>query len=134
MDPQPLLTVRNVPVSSLWYQAVLGFRSGHGGGDYDQLMIGDRIVLQLQSWDPAMHRHLGDPELVPYGNGVALWFLAPDFDEAVRRIRGNRVDLIEGPKVNTKARRREIWLRDPDGYIVVLASRPGDVKLRTEAP
>jgi hypothetical protein len=29
--------------------------------------------------------------------------------------------------VNPNANHREIWLRDPDGYVVVLASAYGDV-------
>ena len=35
--------------------------------------------------------------------------------------------VLEGPKVNPAARHREIWLRDPDGYVVVLASAYGDL-------
>jgi hypothetical protein len=35
--------------------------------------------------------------------------------------------ILEGPKVNPNARQREIWLRDPDGYVVVLAGRYRDV-------
>ena len=31
--------------------------------------------------------------------------------------------LIEGPLENPRALQRELWVRDPDGYVVVLASR-----------
>jgi hypothetical protein len=34
---------------------------------------------------------------------------------------------IEGPMVNPNANHREVWFRDPDGYVVVLASAPGDL-------
>ena len=29
--------------------------------------------------------------------------------------------------MNPKARHLEYWVRDPDGYVVVLASRNGDI-------
>jgi hypothetical protein len=35
---------------------------------------------------------------------------------------------VEDPHVNTNANHRECWLRDPDGYVLVLASRPGDAR------
>lgn len=31
------------------------------------------------------------------------------------------------PRVNPLAKHRECWMRDPDGYTIVLASPPGDV-------
>ncbi len=39
MNPQLLITVRNIKVSSLWYQAVLGCQSGHGGSEYERLVL-----------------------------------------------------------------------------------------------
>jgi len=37
------------------------------------------------------------------------------------------VDILEGPRVNPNANHREVWLRDPEGYVVVLAGAYGDV-------
>ena len=37
------------------------------------------------------------------------------------------VEVLEGPHLNPNANHRELWLRDPDGYVVVLASAYGDV-------
>jgi hypothetical protein len=34
--------------------------------------------------------------------------------------------LIEEPHVNPAPRHREIWIRDPDGYVVVIASPDGE--------
>ena len=36
-------------------------------------------------------------------------------------------DILEEPHVNPNARHRECWLRDPDGYVVVLAGAEGDI-------
>jgi hypothetical protein len=69
-----------------------------------------------------MHPHLGDEELTSRGNGVVLWFQIDEFDPAIER-----VEFLEEPHVNTNAGHREAWIRDPDGYVVVLASAYGDV-------
>ena len=127
MEPQPLVAVRDVEASSLWYRELLGCKSGHGGPDYERLVSGDRIVLQLHRWDADDHPHMGDPESRPYGNGVLLWFRTDAFDAAVERARGLGADILEEPHVNPNARHRECWLRDPDGYVVVLAGVEGGI-------
>ncbi len=127
MRPQPLIAVRDVEASSRWYQRVLGCSSGHGGRGYERLLHGGEIVLQLHAWEPEAHPHMGDPEREPYGNGALLWFQTEAFDAAVGRARDLRAEIVEEPHVNANAGHRECWLRDPDGYVVVLASLPGDV-------
>ena len=128
MQPQPLIAVREVEASSRWYQRLLGCTSAHGGADYEQLVDGGgRLILQLHAWDAHEHPHMGDPAIRPYGNGVLLWFQVEGFDAAVERARALSVPILEGPKVNPNANHREVWLRDPDGYVVVLASAYGDV-------
>lgn len=126
MRPQPLIAVSDVEASSRWYQRLLGCTSGHGGREYERLMAGDDFVLQLHGWDTHEHEFLGDPGSKPYGNGVLLWFQVDDFDAAVGRAREVRAEILEEPMVNPRAEHRECWLRDPDGYVVVLASAGGD--------
>ena len=128
MKPQPLIAVGDVEGSSRWYQKLLGARSGHGGAEYEQIVdAGGTLVLQLHAWEVHEHPHLGDPAVRPYGNGVLLWFQVDDFDAAVARAREMAVEVLEGPRANPNAGHREIWLRDPDGYVVVLASVGGDL-------
>jgi hypothetical protein len=47
-----------------------------------------------------------------------------DFDAAVSRARSLGADVIKEPHVNPALQHREMWIRDPNGYAVVLAS-PG---------
>ena len=125
MQSQPLIAVLDVQASSRWYQALLGCQSGHGGPDYERLLFDGRVVLQLHHWDPGEHPHLGPPDMKPYGNGVILWFQTDDFEPALDRARRLRAEILEGPKVNANANHREFWLRDPDGYVVVIAGAFG---------
>lgn len=127
MVPQPLIAVKDVEASSRWYQQLLGCRSGHGGTEYEQLMHGDRLVLQLHHWEADAHAFLGNAESKPYGNGVLLWFQTDAFDAAIERARALGAEILEEPHVNTNANHRECWLRDPDGYVIVLAGAYGDV-------
>ena len=127
MQAQPLISVKDVQASSLWYQGVLGLQSGHGGPEYEQLSFKGRMVLQLHHWDAHDHPHLGNPTSKPYGNGVVLWFQTDAFDAAVKHTLALQATVLEPVKVNSNANHREIWLGDPDGYTVVLASAYGDV-------
>lgn len=128
MKPQPLIAVRDVEATSRWYQALLGGKSGHGGADYEQLVdLGGKLILQLHAWDAHEHPHMGDPDIKPHGNGVLLWFQIDDFAAAVERVRELGAEILDGPRVNPNANHREIWLRDPDGYVVVLASAYGEL-------
>jgi catechol 2,3-dioxygenase-like lactoylglutathione lyase family enzyme len=127
LTPQPMIVVHDVEATSAWYQRALGLSSGHGGPEYEMLMSGDRLVLQLHRWESHEHPHLGEPDLRPLGNGALLWFETDEFDAVLRRIREAGATVLDGPLVNPNAQHREVWLRDPNGYKVVVASRYGDV-------
>ena len=131
MRPQPLISVSDVEASSRWYQHLLGCRSAHGGTQYERLMTGDAIILQLHSFH-ADHHHgsFADPLDKPYGNGLLLWFEIDDFDAAVIRAQELKAEIFlprhrNPPEGDGGPNHWEIWLRDLDGYTVVLASPDG---------
>ncbi len=121
MQPMPMLSCSSVSASSAWYQQTLGLTSAHGGDEYEMLMHGDRLVLQLHALDAHEHPYLvrsGEP----FGNGVAVWFESDDYAAAVERVRTSGAEVLEDDHVNPLAHHREIWVRDPDGYVVVVSS------------
>lgn len=119
--PQPMISVADVQQASHWYQQVLGFTSGHGGPEYEQLLVDGQLVMQLHKLEIGHHHGtLGNPDQ-PLGNGVALWFEADAFDAAVRRIRQAEAHIVTDVHTNPNAGHQEIWLRDLDGYLVVIA-------------
>ena len=127
MQPQPLIAVRDVQSTSQWYQRVLGLTSGHGGAEYEQLMSGEYLVLQLHHWDAHEHPNLGNPEDKPYGNGVVLWFYETAITAAYQRAVAAGAEVIEALKINPLANHREFWLRDPNGYVIVVAGSYSDL-------
>lgn len=132
MRPQPLLAVTDVEASSLWYQRLLGLKSDHGGHEYERLNHDGKLILQLHAFTVEHHHGaIGDPNDRPYGNGVLLWFETDDFDAAIARAIDLKAEVILHPHRNPPdsdagPNHREIWLRDPDGYTVVIASPDGE--------
>jgi predicted enzyme related to lactoylglutathione lyase len=84
------------------------------------------LLLQLHAWDEENHPNLVNADAAPPGHGVLLWFQVDDFDSVVDRVRGLGAEIIEEPHVNVKPQHREIWFRDCDGYVVVIASSDGE--------
>lgn len=131
MRPQPLIVVSDVEASSVWYQRLLGCKSNHGGRDYEQLVDKGQLILQLHSFD-AGHHHgpLADRHDKPYGNGVLLWFEVDAFEEVLKRAEELGVEMVlprhrNPPDRDGGPNHWECWMRDPDGYVVVVASPYG---------
>jgi catechol 2,3-dioxygenase-like lactoylglutathione lyase family enzyme len=117
-----MLTCASVPDASRWYQDVLGLVSAHGGHEYEMLMSDGQLVLQLHHADAHEHGHLFRPELPRTGNGVAVWFETEALTDVAKRVHEARADVLLDVHVNPLAHHREMWLRDLDGYLVVLSS------------
>jgi extradiol dioxygenase family protein len=131
MRPQPLIAVSDVEASSRWYRQLLGCASGHGGKTYERIEYGGQLVLQLHSFN-SHHDHgpIGNPADRPYGNGVLLWFEVSDFDDVMTRAARMNVEIVmpkhrNPPDGDGGPNQWECWMRDPDGYMVVVASPMG---------
>jgi catechol 2,3-dioxygenase-like lactoylglutathione lyase family enzyme len=133
MKPQPLICVRDVEASSRWYHRLLSCESAHGGPEYERLVYRGQLVLQLHNWDVDHHHGpIGDPKSKPYGNGVLLWFELEleEFNAALARAGDMRAEIVKPRHRNPPTgeggpNHWECWLRDLDGYAIVLASPDG---------
>ena len=129
VESQPLIAVRDVRASSVWYAELLGADTlpDHPHREmYDRIWRSGRLLLQLHAWDAEAHPNLVNADAAPPGHGVVLWFQVDDFDLAVERVRRLGAEIIEEPHFNPAPQHREIWLRDHDGYVVVVASPDGE--------
>ncbi len=129
---QPLIAVRDVAKAKAWYCELLGLSalSSEMPSDhdhvYDRLLCRGELVLQLHVWDEEGHPNLVGENDAKRGHGVLVWFEVDDFDSAVERARKLGAEVVEEPHVNPGPRHREIWLRDLDGYLVVVVSPDGE--------
>lgn len=132
MRPQPLIAVTDVEASSRWYQRLLGCSSAHGGTHYERLVSPEgELIMQLHCFDEEHdHGPIADQDDRPYGNGVLLWFEIDDFDAAIARAAELGAEVVlprrRNPPIGDGGPNHwECWLRDPDGYTVVIASPDG---------
>ena len=133
-QPQTLITVRDVEASSRWYQELLGLTSDHGGPDYERLLSAGKLVLQLHNQEVEHHHgRIDDPDFGSRGNGVLLWFGdVAAFDDVVATAARMGAAIVRPPHRNPPdghgngPGHREIWISDPDGYTVVIASTDGE--------
>ena len=133
-QPQTLITVRDVEASSKWYQELLGLESGHGGPEYERLLSAGKLVLQLHNQQTTHHHgRIDDPAANSRGNGVLLWFGdVAAFDDVVDRAEQLAATIVRDPHRNPPKgegngpSHRELWITDPDGYTVVVASPDGE--------
>ncbi len=128
MRPQPLIAVTDVEASSRWYQRLLGCQSDHGGPVYERLVSKGELILQLHAFESSHdHGPIGNRQSKPYGNGVLLWFETDDFEAITQRAAEMGVEFIfprlrNPPNLEDGIYHWECWMRDPDGYVVVVAS------------
>jgi predicted enzyme related to lactoylglutathione lyase len=132
-QPQTMLAVRDVEASSRWYQQLLGLRSDHGGPHYERLLAGEVLVLQLHQIEVEHHHGPVADTGREVGNGVLVWFGdVTDFDDVVARAQRLDAPVVRPPHRNPPEGEgngpghREIWIKDPDGYTVVVASPDGE--------
>lgn len=109
MRPQPLICVKDVEASSWWCQRLLGCESAHGGSNYERLVHSGKLVMQLHCWEEEHHHgRIGDPNDLPPGNGLLLWFEVDDFDAAIVRAEALGAEVIlprhRNPPEGTEAR------------------------------
>ncbi len=121
MQAQPLITVSSVSASARFYCALLGARRGHEGENYAQILVGDEMIMQLHDFESDdNHEPLVDLNTA-LGNGFVLWFETDDFDALLQRVKDHGLTTDRKPFENVYAKQMECWLRDPDGYRVVIA-------------
>jgi len=77
-----------------------------------------RSVAATESLHPGLYQEL---DRQPFGIGVRLEFAVDNLDAVARCLERRQIPLLYELEDSEHAR-RELWLHDPDGYLVVLES------------
>ena len=116
MRTETMLFARDVEATSRWYQDFLGVQSGHGGTEYEMLMDGKTLLLQLHQMD-GDHDH-GVGTVAPFGNGVIVYVHVDDIDAAYARAKELDLEILNQLEYNEQAYMHEFTVRDPNGYAI----------------
>ena len=119
MRSETMLFARDVAATSRWYQDFLGVASGHGGDEFEMLMDGDRLLLQLHKLDPSFHDH-GVATEAPLGHGVVVFLYVDDPDAVYATAKERGIDVVEDIYDNPEANMRQFTVRDPNGYSLAI--------------
>ena len=116
METITMLFAKDVEATSKWYQEFLGMKSGHGGPEFEMLLHGDQILLQLHEID-ADHDH-GVVTSAPLGHGVVVFVYVDDAQAAFARAKDLGIEIANDLEYNKQARMWEFTVRDPNGYAI----------------
>src|SRR5581483_6871632 len=132
-----IIGVADVASSCRWYQTLFGQPVTAPAHDYfGQILDADgTVLLCLHQWGAHDHPSLMSPERGAPGNGLLLFFLVDDFEQALQRARSLVSRFDEEPHVNPNTQTQEFSVRDPDGYYVtVSALTAGESVVAREMP
>ena len=116
MRTETMLFAKDVEATSKWYQEFLGVQSGHGGSEYEMLMDGKTLLLQLHQLT-ADHDH-GVGTAPPFGNGVLVYVHVEDAQAAYARAQELKLEILSPLEYNPQASMHEFTVRDPNGYAI----------------
>ena len=118
---EPVIGVKDVKASSVWYQQLLSCKSNHGGDTFEILAneVGDTILC-LHKWGEHDHPTLRKPE-ASSANGLILYFRVGDLGKPWKNAKHINAQIEEEPHLNQNSGQKEFSLRDPDGYYVTVS-------------
>lgn len=121
MKIEPILAVKNVKESSVWYQSVFNWRSRHGGEEFDVLVDEDDVVmLCLHKWGAHDHPTMSDSSETS-GNGLILYFRLKEIESLFAKLQAMNYPLESDLTVSPNSGVKEFSLRDPNGYFITIA-------------
>jgi catechol 2,3-dioxygenase-like lactoylglutathione lyase family enzyme len=117
----PIIAVKDVEKSSQWYQAVFGFKSMHGGNEFDVLNDeNDKVVICLHRWGEHDHPTMKDATNQP-GNGLILYFRTDKMEKIHQNAERIGHPIASEIQLNPNSNYKEFSVRDLDGYYLTIS-------------
>ncbi len=118
---ETIIAVKNVAISSKWYQELLGLSSNHGGDTFE--MLADKngtVILCLHHWGEHDHPTMTNPSIA-VGNGLILYFRVSDFTEVWSNAVHFKLVIEQEPHLNENSGLQQFILRDLDSYYLIVS-------------
>lgn len=121
----PILCVKSVSGSSKLLTTIFGWRSTHGGDEFDELVDEENLrVLWLHQLEAPEHARFADNKGGVLGRGVALYIFVDEIETVYTRTQAGQVEIVEDLAKNPNADFREFTFREPNGYFFTVAETP----------
>ncbi|MEZ4856308.1 MAG: VOC family protein [Gelidibacter sp.] len=116
----PIIAVKDVTISSKWYEQVFGFRRTHGGNEFAVLVTAhDDIVICLHKWGEHEHPTMKNQNSMP-GNGLILYFRTDAMNMIRQNLEKLNYPVEEEIHLNPNSTKMEFSVRDMDGYYLTI--------------
>lgn len=120
MKADTIIAVKDVEVSSEWYQSLFSCRSMHGGTKFDILVSEDNeVLLCLHKWGEDNHPTLMNPSLTP-DNGLIIYFRTDNMKGVRKKVEAMGIHIEEEVHLNPNSEHQEFSIRDLDGYYITI--------------
>ncbi|MEO6638593.1 MAG: VOC family protein [Ginsengibacter sp.] len=116
----PIIAVKDIEVSSRFYQSVFNCRSMHGGTEFDVLVDeNDEVLLCLHKWEAHGHPTMTNQNITP-GNGLILYFRTDKMITIRENVERMGSFVAEEIHINPNSTKKEFSMTDPDGYYLTI--------------
>jgi len=121
MKVDPIIAVKNVKLSSIWYQTVFNLKSNHGGDAFEILLDNqNNVVLCLHAWGDHEHPTMIDAQNNA-GNGLILYFRTDNLNDIREKVISSGGVVEEDIRTNPNTKKKEFAVRDLDGYYLIIS-------------
>ena len=113
-----MLVVEDVPAASSWLQNVFGWKSAHGGSEFEMLADTQGKVLMWLHLREAGHdhAHVSNVDMASVGQGVTFYVQVDDIEAVRARAAETGAEFVEELHHNPLASHREFTVTGPEGY------------------
>jgi hypothetical protein len=116
----PIIAVKDVQASSIWYQSIFGCRSLHGGTEFEILVAeNNEVLVCLHKWGEHQHPTMTDPNITAR-NGLILYLRTENMSGIRKNVEKMGYPVEEEIHLNPNSTKMEFSLRDPDGYYLTV--------------
>lgn len=112
-----IIAVQNVVKTSKLLVSLFGWKSVHGGSEFDILMSEKNVpTLLLHKFNEHEHDRFKGVEKKSKGVGLSFYVFVRDLDEVYNKIKHLKLKIVEPIFLNENSRTREFTFQIEEGY------------------